>query len=434
MEPREIAQRILDGDTSVIPGPSARYRCGWLQHPDALPATVSNLESVLDPRHQRTLLLGMGGSASGAGMLLEANGVTTVEILDTSHPDVIQGTDFDDVNVIASSKSGGTVETVCALAYALDHGLEPRDLTIVTDQGTSLHELGQSLNATVVVGDRDTGGRFSALSVFGLTPAVIAGVGLRNLEVWPASSDVWCDAFERGFQSVRSSHGTPTAPLRDDPLTSWAALWEEQLIAESTGKDGRGVIPVAGRRNSGETIEETHARVVGMCVALGVDPFDQPDVEQSKQITFEILGDGNRGVLHETESADQCITLTNTDPHTIAIEVFGKPVPELTGALAAARDRMTANGRVALAGYGPRYLHSTGQMFKGGPSSVSLLQIAVTPQSAPCRISGRSYSFHDLMDAQWRGDRRAMMRLGRTVRSIECDSTESAVALLSQLG
>jgi hypothetical protein len=367
-------------------------------------------------------------------MLLEANAVDSVQILDTSFPDAVQSTSFESVNVIASSKSGGTIETVCALAYALDQGLEPRDLTIITDEGTSLHELGRSIGATVILGDRKTGGRFSALSVFGLAPAVVAGLSVRDLEVWPTSTDMWCDAFVRGFESVSSTHNVNTSTLCDDSLTSWAALWEEQLIAESTGKAGKGVFPLAGSRNSGESVQETHARVLGMCVGLGVDPFDQPDVEQSKAMTFEILRDGFETNTPESESVDQCVSFANGGVNPIAIEVFCQQDTQITSALSGARDRFLSKGRVALAGMGPRYLHSTGQLFKGGPQGVSLLQIAVKPQSDPVRIPGRAYSFHDLMNAQWRGDRRAMQHLGRDVKSIVCDTPQDLVVLLAQLG
>mgnify|MGYP003341639911 FL=1 len=435
MNPRAVAQRILAGDLAEIPGSSASFRCGWLRHPNDLPSLIHELEALLQPRHSRTVLLGMGGSAAGAGMLLETNRVETVEIVDTSFADVIQRETFSDVNVVASSKSGGTVETVCALAYALDRGLDPRDLTIVTDEGSSLHELGRSLNSAVVLGDRTTGGRFSALSVFGLVPAVLAGLSVRQLEEWPISPEVWCDAFERGYESVMSFNEIPTATLRDDPLTSWAALWEEQLIAESTGKNGRGVIPISGRRNSGESIQETHARVVGMCVSLGVDPFDQPDVERSKRMTFDILRDNHQlDVNRETESAAETVDFVNSHSAPIALEVFGRPEPRLTAALSSARDRLQSQGRTVVAGFGPRYLHSTGQLFKGGPEQISLVQMVVPPESERVRIPGRSYSFHDLMDAQWRGDRRAMIDLKRNVRSIECASADDLIALLSQLG
>lgn len=435
MEPRDIAQRILAGDTSVIPGDSASYRLGWLRHADNFDELIESIEPLIQPRHEQTVLLGMGGSAACAGMLLEAHRIDSVSILDTSFPDVLYSQSFEGVNVVVSSKSGGTIETVCALAYALANGLEARDLTVITDPGTGLEELGTSLGATVIHGDRTTGGRFAALSVFGLVPALISGLRPRQLEEWPISDELWADAFERGFASIQSSSPIHTATLRDDPLTSWAAMWEEQLIAESTGKVGRGVIPLAGSRNDGESIQETHARVVGMCVALDVDPFNQPDVERAKQQTFAVLRESDVAIDSECESEQEALVILHQASRApIAVEVFGSPNSEFANPLRRWRDRMHLRGDLAMAGFGPRYLHSTGQLLKGGPNGTTLVQVAVRPSTEPQRISGRSYSFHDLVAAQRIGDRRAMKALGRSVVSVSVDSAEQLDNFLSQIG
>ena len=435
MQPRDIGQRILAGDTSVIPGDTAPYRLGWLRHADTFDELMERVSPQIQPRHERTVLLGMGGSAACAGMLLEAHRNSTVTILDTSFPDVIYEQSFENVNVVASSKSGGTIETVCALAHALSHGLETRDLTVITDPGTGLEELGTSLGATVIHGDRATGGRFAALSVFGLVPALVAGLRPRQLEEWPVSDEVWIGAFERGFHALTSGDGIPTVMLRDDPLTSWAAMWEEQLIAESTGKAGRGVVPLAGSRNDGESIQETHARVVGMCVALGVDPFSQPDVERAKQQTFGVLREEGVSIDSECESFDEAAArLNGSKSQPIAVEVFGPPTPAYAEPLRKWREQSRASGALPMAGFGPRYLHSTGQLLKGGPESTTLVQIAVRPSSEPARISGRSYSFHDLVAAQRIGDRRAMKALGREVVSVVVDDVHQLANFLSQIG
>ena len=435
MQPRDIAQRILAGDTSVVPGDTAPYRLGWLRHADTFDELMERVVPVIQPRHDKTVLLGMGGSAACAGMLLEAHRNEMVTILDTSFPDVLYEQSFEDVNVVVSSKSGGTIETVCALAHALSNGLEARDLTVITDSGTGLDELGQSLGCTVIHGDRATGGRFAALSVFGLVPALLAGLRPRQLEEWPISDEVWIDAFERGFAALSGGDDVPTVTLRDDPLTSWAAMWEEQLIAESTGKDGRGVIPLAGSRNDGESIQETHARVVGMCVALGVDPFGQPDVERSKQQTFGVLREDGVSVDSEFESIDQAIVrLAGVARRPIAVEVFGPSTTKFIEPLRRWRDDTRGSGAIPMAGFGPRYLHSTGQLLKGGPQSTTLVQVAVRPSSAPRRISGRSYSFHDLVAAQRIGDRRAMKALGREVVSVIVDDEHQLASFLNQIG
>lgn len=435
MDARNIAQRILAGDTSVIPGDSAPYRLGWLRHADNFDELVERTESLIDPRHDETVLLGMGGSAACAGMLLEAHRVDSVSILDTSFPDVLYGQSFENVNVVVSSKSGGTIETACALAHALANGLELRDLTVVTDPGTGLDELGMSLGATVIHGDRGTGGRFAALSVFGLVPALMSGLRPRQIEEWPISDELWSDAFERGFNSIDPRAALQTSPLRDDPLVSWAAMWEEQLIAESTGKMGRGVIPLAASRNDGESIQETHARIVGMCVALDVDPFNQPDVERAKQQTFAVLREADVTIDSECEPVGEAIAiLGSASRQPIAVEVFGPPTPDFVTPLRRWRDVASGHGSLAMAGFGPRYLHSTGQLLKGGPASTTLVQVAVRPESGPQRISGRAYSFHDLVAAQRIGDRRAMKALGRSVVSVCVENAQELDDFLSEIG
>jgi len=435
VQPREIAQRILAGDASVIAGDTAPYRLGWLRHADNFDELVERISPAIDPRHDSTVLLGMGGSAACAGMLLEAHRVSSVSILDTSFPDSLYGQSFENVNVVVSSKSGGTIETVCALAYALSNGLESRDLTVVTDPGTGLEELGISLGARIVHGDRTTGGRFAALSAFGLVPALMSGLRPRQLEEWPIADDVWIDAFERGYVAVQSGNSVHTATLRDDPLVSWAAMWEEQLIAESTGKVGRGVIPLAGSRNDGESIQETHARVVGMCVSLGVDPFNQPDVERAKQQTFVVLGEDNVTIDAECETVDEALAILATaQRQPIAVEVFGPSTASYVAPLRKWREEARAEGSLAMAGFGPRYLHSTGQLLKGGPDSTTLVQVAVRPTTTPQRISGRAYSLHDLVAAQRIGDRRAMKALGRSVVSVAVDNEDELANFLSQIG
>jgi glucose-6-phosphate isomerase len=397
-----------------------------MQHAEHLDDLISDVSARISPRHKQSVLLGMGGSASGAGMILEAHGVSSVEILDTSHPDTVQRESFEGHNVIASSKSGGTIETICALAYALDRGLDPRDLTVITDPGTQLAELGESLGATVLFGDPHCGGRFSALSVFAIAPALIAGIAPRNLEEFAISADVFADAFVRGFETVTSQTGAAimTTPLRDNPLINWAALWEEQLIAESTGKSGRGVVPLAGRLNEGENIQETHARVVGMCVALGVDPFDQPDVEQAKQRTFDVLAGGIVEAPEATE--DSVRQLIHESDAPLVLQVFG-PLSVAEGL--ANRWRQLSNDRIATAGIGPRYLHSTGQLHKGGPEGFTYLQIFVEPQVAPERITGRHFSFHDLIRAQSYGDYVALREAGREVLRHTTPNSDSLFSL-----
>ncbi|CAB4858081.1 unannotated protein [freshwater metagenome] len=358
-------------------------------------------------------------------MLASELGCTDLTILDTSHPDTIQSTNFENVNLVVSSKSGGTVETIASMAYALSHGARASDLTIITDPGTPLDELGQSLGAVVLQGDPQTGGRFSALSVFGIAPILIAGA--TSVPETVLGEEEWIESFVHGMQAAPPS-GWDTMTVSGDPLTSFTALWEEQLLAESTGKDGKGLLPTPGAPRKildiALHVQRTHAFTVGLCTALGVNPFDQPDVESAKRRTFAELS---------SPTPDEFI-----DPANLGgwIERGGPFVLQVYGPLSCApevaslRSSMAMMGHEVSAGLGPRYLHSTGQIHKGGSASLRFLQILIEPSSTPERISGREYSFHDLLGAQARGDFQDLTGRGRDVVRVKLAPGEHLLGLL----
>jgi hypothetical protein len=398
---------------------------GWMSHPAQLSDLLEDLLTLNLRHHEKTILVGMGGSSSGAGMLAHELGNTAITILDTSHPDTIQGTEFENANLVVSSKSGGTVETIATMAYALSHGALPSDLTVITDAGTALDELGHSLGAAVLHGDPNTGGRFSALSVFGIAPVLIAGS--VNIPTSVLGAKEWIESFAHGANAAPAS-GWGSTVVSGDPLTCFTALWEEQLIAESTGKSGKGVLPAPGSPreilDAVLHVQRSHAFTVGLCTALGVDPFTQPDVEASKRRTFVELG-------RPTEDH-----FVNPEALTAWIERGGPIVLQVYGPLARAeevaslRAAIAAMGHEVSAGLGPRYLHSTGQIHKGGSAELRFLQVLVEPRCAPERISGRDYSFHDLITAQARGDYQELLSRGRDIVRVKIAPDESLVALL----
>ena len=424
MNPHDIAQRVVEGDFSHIHGDAGSWT-GWMGHPEALDSLVERIQGLELRHHEETVLVGMGGSSSGAGMLAHELGTTSLTILDTSHPDTIQGTNFESVNLVVSSKSGGTIETVATMAYALAHGASVKDLTVITDRGTPLDELGKSLGAAVLYGDPHTGGRFSALSVFGVAPVLIAGAGALATSV--LEEEEWIASFVNGFKSAPPS-GWGTTTISGDPLSSFTALWEEQLIAESSGKDGKGVLPAPGSpreiRDIVQHVQRTHAFTVGLCVGLGVDPFIQPDVESAKRRTFAELSSPTKDEFITPQGLRAWIDRGGP----IALQVYG-PL-DRAGEVAQLRTSIALMGHEVSAGLGPRYLHSTGQIHKGGSTVLRFLQILVEPEVIPERIEGRNYSFLDLISAQARGDFHDLVGRGRDIVRVKVAPGEPLGALL----
>jgi hypothetical protein len=424
MNYREIAQQVLAGDFSAIPGDPSSWM-GWMKHPGELDSLIESIDAMNLRRRERTILIGMGGSSSGAGMLAHEAGGVVLTVLDTSHPDSIQRANFEGANLVVSSKSGGTVETVATMAYALAHGASAEHLTIITDRGTALDELGQSLGASLLYGDPRTGGRFSALSAFGVAPVLIAGAD--SLPTGVLDDDEWVESFARGAESAPAS-GWGSTSISGDPLHSFTALWEEQLIAESTGKDGKGVLPSPGSareiRDIVLHVQRTHAFTVGLCTALGVDPFIQPDVESAKRRTFAELSNPTED--HYLASDGLRTWIDRGGP--IGLQVYG-PL-DRTDEVAEMRASISRMGHEVSAGLGPRYLHSTGQLHKGGSAELRFLQVSVEPESERERIEGRSYSFHDLIAAQARGDYHDLLSRGRDIVRVTVAPGEPLAVLL----
>ena len=431
-----VVAGLLAHDPTLFVGDTAAHALGWLGHPDRyLGQYLDQVDQLLPRRHGNTLLLGMGGSSSPARLYAEAIGTNNLTVLDTSNPDSIATIDFASANVIASSKSGSTIETQTLLAHALAHGLEPRDLVIITDPGTTLEELGYSLGALVFVGDPDTGGRFSGISPFGLIPALYAGWTPEELRSELVPSRLSAEVAERAVhvagqlaQDVKD--GQAHFPLDADPITSGGGLWLEQLVAETTGKLGRGFVPVlVGAEGRYRPAEMMHWQLVAALLArhLEVDPFNQPNVESAKRDVFALLRDP---VIWPDDEVDVPLLLEALSGSTYtALQVYA-PL-SASGALSTLRAEVENAFGTTTANLGPRYLHSTGQLHKGGPAGVVGLQIIQRPVSTPQRIEGRAYTFHDLHMAQAQSDLRAMKDAGRTVWRLMVDDLADASRLLS---
>jgi hypothetical protein len=376
----------------------------------------------------------MGGSSSPARLYADWRHEGTLSVIDTSNPDTIAALDFREANVIASSKSGSTVETLALLAHALDNGLEPEDLIIITDPGTALAQLGESLGATVILGDPDTGGRFSALSPFGLVPALYAGWTPDELRDELHGCYVTDDLVARAMNGAADIAGGVVDgcgffSLGADPITSGGALWLEQLVAETTGKENRGFIPVVHgpvALYSARDVQYYHLLAALLAWHLGVDPFNQPNVESAKKEVTSMLGGGVawQGAPYGRGELEQCLENASY----IAVQAYAPLGASQT--LSALRQRIDNAFGPTTANLGPRYLHSTGQLHKGGTTSVVGLQVIQRPRSQPQRVAGREYTFHDLHMAQAMGDYRAMQAAGRPVFQMVVDDVADVASLL----
>jgi len=431
MNNEEVVQKILSRDPSLFVGETAKTFIGWMDHPTKYAgAFLTNLDLLRPKRHDRTILLGMGGSSSPALFYNEHRPTSQVVVLDTSNPDTLTGTDFSNANVIAASKSGGTAETRTALDYALANGLSCEDLIVVTDEGSSLLDFALEHSVVWIPGDTTAGGRFSALSPFGLLPALYAGYSIEELESNLNANIITPALIERALLTVEEvltqSDGVfAFMPLPNDPIISGGSLWLEQLVAETTGKDSRGVIPLPGSSQTPIALTDImHWQLVASLLAtrLGVDPFNQPDVEFAKKNVSVLLSEKSPSEEPTYETAEVLASLKNAKY--ITLQVYAP----LGGGeeLRSLRDAFSQNFAPTTANLGPRYLHSTGQLHKGGPVGIVAVQILVTPKSAPVQVPGRDYTFHELHKAQATGDLQAVRDAGRTAWQFTVDSLADA--------
>jgi glucose-6-phosphate isomerase len=485
--------------------PEASIRLGWVDTYQRSRDLVPLLKDLRKELHglDHVVLAGMGGSSLAPEVIARTLGVG-LTVLDTTDPHQVRAAIADRLErtvVVVSSKSGSTVETDShRRAYwqaFVDAGVaEPgRRFVVVTDPGSPLEATAQEMGAHVVLADPSVGGRYSALTAFGLVPTALAGVDVSEL-LDQAAEFATCLSHEDGDNpalALGSALGAAAKAGRDkvslvDDGTGIRGLgdWAEQLIAESTGKQGTGILPVVVETPDapGATGEDVLTVTVGgqlgpgwpspgvaahLCVngslgaqflaweaatalagrILGINPFDQPNVTESKDNTKKILDGG--GADHPTPLFTDGAVEVHGDQvggATTLVEAlrwFGGAV-DPTGYLAvmAYLDRFgdapveriraglaTASGRPVTFGWGPRFLHSTGQYHKGGPANGSFLQItgAVTDDLA---VPDRPYTFGQLQAAQAAGDRVALVGRGRPLLWLHLtDRTAGAAQLVA---
>jgi glucose-6-phosphate isomerase len=483
-----LAAAIVAKDTGQW-GPDAaaeaRIRLGWLDCARVSRPLVPRIEALRDELRaagvNHVVLAGMGGSSLAPEVITGTYGVE-LTTLDTTDPGQIASALSDRLAstvLVVSSKSGGTIETdshrrAYEEAFAAAGVPVAERIVVVTDPGSPLHTIATKAGYQVFEADPDVGGRYSALTAFGLVPSGLAGVPIGELldQAEQALAALSGDDDNPGFALGLALGGFGVAGhdkvVLADAASGIAGFgdWAEQLIAESTGKQGRGLLPVVvgspdspgfaaapdihlltlgdGQPSAGGTavsgplgaqflVWEFATAVAGR--VIGINPFDQPNVQESKDNTNAVLEKAGDGPLPEGEPvlvdgavevyADSATLPGAADlPGVVAALLHAVPANGYLAVMAyldRLADAATATVRDALAaraahpvtfGWGPRFLHSTGQFHKGGPPVGVFL--AITGSSAfDIEVPGRDFSFGRLQLAQALGDGLALTGRGR---------------------
>jgi len=436
LEAIELVDRIWAHDPTVWTGTDEGHWLGWLDEPSRMLERIDELEA-LPGDFEQVVLLGMGGSSLAPEVIRRTFGANGLHVLDTTHPSAIrrlqEQLDVDRTLFVAASKSGTTLETRSQLDYFLDRGAGA--FAAITDPGTELeHFANEREFLWVVHGEPTIGGRYSALSPFGIVPAVLIDVDARALLERADTMAGWCRLGEEnpGFQ-FGLELGENWTEGRDkvciDETPGGFGLWAEQLLAESTGKEGKGLVPAPGEDPSSGS-DRQHGRIrlddpydlgaeffrweFATAVAgsiLGINPFNQPDVQAAKDKTSALLSQGTGPEPGPEGSPDELLAQAEP-PQYIAIQAFIDP--EREGDLEPLVARARETGCVVTKGLGPRYLHSTGQLHKGGPNSVLAIQV-VDDLGEELAIPGKDFGFRQLIAAQAAGDLESLKERGRTV-------------------
>jgi len=398
--------------------------------------------------------------------------------------------------VLVSSKSGTTLETLSLFQYFWDrvsenHGKPGRRFIAITDAGSSLERLAKEKKfRRTFLSSSDVGGRYSAFTEFGLVPAASIGLDIQKLldKGRVASENSLPPRAEKKSPGFILGAALGELAQHRDKLTIWATsslggfpAWLEQLLAESTGKQGKGIVPIVeepfvpteiygqDRVFVGLFLEEEHSPELERCLleleasghptiwiilkekldlglelfhwelatasagaVLGIHPFNQPDVQLAKDLTQSAMEKGKKATETVKEPFDgvsireekACATAIKglfskaTPGDYVAVQAYLPPTPEITLALQNVRNALLKRTRLATTlGFGPRFLHSTGQLHKGGPNTVLAIQVVDEPeQDIP--VPETDYTFTALIEAQSMGDYRALQQRERRVLRI----------------
>jgi transaldolase/glucose-6-phosphate isomerase len=512
-ESERVARRIWSKDDTLW-GEAGQAevadRLGWLNAHETYGEQIDDLEAfaveAAEAGYTDTVLLGMGGSSLAPEVLRRSFGSVQhdrlrLHVLDSTDPGALlaqeRAVDLEHTLFLVSTKSGGTIETMSLFEHFWKLRPHGEQFVAITDPGSSLEALAAERGfRRTFLNDPDVGGRYSALTYFGLVPAALMGVDLESLL---EGAGVAAEACAVGSTSAGNSGlwlgitvGALALQGRDkltfvveQPIASFG-LWVEQLVAESLGKEGKGAVPVTDEplgeggpdgvygedrvfaylRDMDEPEEEFDERVKALAAAnqptvtlsaggphdlgrifffaefatavagwvLQINPFDQPDVQAAKTMTGQILSEiEGGGELHEPEDADDEALrslIGEAGPGDyVALLGFMAPSEEVDAAVRELRAAIRAATRAATTfGYGPRYLHSTGQLHKGGPPSGRFL-VLVHDGPEDVDIPGKPYSFRVLKNAQAFGDLETLRARERRAEKLRLQGGDLAEAV-----
>lgn len=494
-----FASRLFDQDATLW-GPDAEseasIRLSWVGLPRSSRPLVGEIAALREHFRgegvDRVVLCGMGGSSLAPEVICATAGAPLV-VLDSSHPDMVRSAmvDLERTVVVVSSKSGSTVETDSQRrafqAAFTEAGIDPTTrIVVVTDPGSPLDQESRAAGYRVVNADPNVGGRYSALTAFGLVPSGLAGADVEALlDDAEAVSDVLATDDDANPALRLGAAMAGTNPLRDklvlvDDGSGIVGLpdWAEQLVAESTGKNSTGILPVVVQEEEewevewpprdvtvlrlkgegedpdspDELVQPSRSDIevtgslgaqlllweVATAVAgrlLGINPFDQPDVESAKKaarglledkggqaqppaftdgaVEVRALGDGWLGDAGTvTEAVDALLGQLGPNGYVAVMAYLDRLADD---ALADVRPKLAALvERPVTFGWGPRFLHSTGQFHKGGPDIGVYLQITAEPRE-DLEVPGRDFTFGEFIAAQAAGDAQVLAEIGRPV-------------------
>jgi hypothetical protein len=446
---QELVERIWARDPTVWTGHDEDKWLGWLDEPKRMQERIGELVEFADVAHtdfETFVLLGMGGSSLAPEVLKRTFRVKALHVLDTTHPAMIRHAaeflDLEKTMFVVSSKSGTTLETRSHFDYFWNKtGGNGEQFVAITDPGSELEEVAEARGMRVFAGEPTIGGRYSALSPFGVVPAALMGIDLeRLLDNAERMADACRSETNPGLQlglglGERWREGRDKVCLT--PTEGSFGLWAEQLIAESTGKQGKGLVPAPGESPEGPDRQPGEVHVAdpyaiggeffrwefAVAVAgsiLQINPFDQPDVQAAKDKTKQVLASGEDPQLASAGSLDELLVDAGP-PSYIAIQAFVDPVrePELQPLI----DRAHETGCVVTHGLGPRYLHSTGQLHKGGPPTGLFVQV-VDDTGDEIPIPNQDFGFGRLIRAQAEGDYQSLRERGRKIVRVRLEEVK----------
>ena len=442
-----LIEGIWERDATTWTGSDEAQWLGWLDEPLHVQEGLDDIRRFTESLHgevDAVVLCGMGGSSLAPEVLRRSFAVDSFHVLDTTHPRAIRALeeklDPERTLFVSSSKSGTTLETRSHTDYFWQQNGGRGDLfAAVTDPGSELETLAHERGFRgVFAGEPSIGGRYSALSPFGIVPAVLMGVDATRL----------LERAQEMREACRSGEGNPGYELGSRFGEGWRdfrdkicitdtpggfGLWAEQLVAESTGKHGKGLVPAPGESPEGAdrlaaelALPDPYALGAeffrwefAIAVAgayLEINPFDQPDVQAAKDKTNEVLATGEEPKLEPEGSVDELLAQAQEGDY-VCVQAFVDPSVDL-GPLVERLHQQTSC--VVTHGYGPRYMHSTGQLQKGGPNTGLFLQVIDDPGDE-LPIPGKPFGFRRLIRAQAAGDFETLKERGRRVARVRLE-------------